>query len=81
MFNNLNLSTSGTPPSLQQSETSPGTGITTVEAASNLHLTLQTVLNLAASGKLSARIPDEMSFTYDGSQNYLIRLEGLPHKT
>ena len=45
-----------------------------------MHLSLRTVLNRAASGKLPAKIPDDIPFTYDGRQNYLIRLEGLPQK-
>lgn len=53
---------------------------TASEAASILHLSLRTVLNRAASGKLPSKIPDDIPFTYDGRQNYLIRLEGLPQK-
>ena len=79
MSNYLNPST-GAPPLPQQLENAPETWITVSEAAAVLHLTLRTVLNRAASGKLPARIPDDMPFTYDGKQNYLIRLEGLPQK-
>ena len=81
MLNNLNPSTSGASPSPQQLETAPETWITTSEVAAILHLTLRTVLSHAASGKLPAKIPDDIPFTYDGKQNYLIRLEGLPQKT
>ena len=59
---------------------SPETWITAAEAASILHLKLKTVLNRASSGKLPAKIPDDIPFTYDGRQNYLIRLEALPQK-
>lgn len=74
MSNNLNHSKSGVSPSF------PETWITAAEAATILHLTLRTVLSRAASGKLPARIPDDMPFTHDGKQNYLIRLESLPQK-
>lgn len=80
MSNDLTPSTSGSSPSPQQSQTAPEIWITAAEAASVLHLSLRTVLSRAASGKLPARIPDDMPFTYDGKQNYLIRLEGLPQK-
>lgn len=79
MSNNLNSST-GAPPSPRQLENAPETWITASEAAAVLHLTLRTVLNRAASGRLPARIPADMPFTYDGKQNYRIRLEGLTQK-
>ena len=44
------------------------------------HLSLRTVLNRTASGKLPTKMPDDIPFTYDGRQNYLICLEGLPQK-
>lgn len=58
----------------------PETWITAAEAASILHLSLRTILNRASSGKLLARIPEDIPFTYDGKQNYLIHLESLPQK-
>lgn len=79
MSSNLNPST-GAPPSPQQLENAPETWITASEAAAVLHLTLRTVLNRAASGRPPARIPEDMPFTYDGKQNYRIRLEGLLQK-
>ena len=56
---------------------SPETWITAAETAAVLHLSLRTVLNQAVSGKLPARIPDDLPFTYDGKPNYLFRLEAL----
>lgn len=78
MSNNPNISISGSPPPPRQPEVDSETWITASEAASILHLSLRTVLNRAASGKLPSKIPDDIPFTYDGRQNYLIRLEGLP---
>lgn len=80
MSNSNHSSTPGALPPSQQTSASTETWITAAEAASILHLTPRTVLNRAASGKLPARIPEDMPFTYDGRQNYLIRLEGLPQK-
>ena len=80
MSNNPNISISGSPPPPRQPEVDSETWITASEAASILHLSLRTVLNRAASGKLPSKIPDDIPFTYDGRQNYLIRLEGLPQK-
>ncbi len=56
------------------------TWISAAETAFLLHLTTRTVLNRAASGKLPAKIPDDVPFTTDGKQNYFIRLESLPQK-
>lgn len=56
---------------------SPETWITAAEAAATLHLSLRTVISRAASGKLPAKIPDDLPFTYDGKPNYLFRLEAL----
>ena len=56
---------------------SPETWITAAETAATLHLSLRTVLNRAASGKLPARIPNDLPFTYDGKTSYLFRLEAL----
>ena len=64
------------PPQAPQS--SPETWITAAEAAAALHLSLRTVLSRAASGKLPAKIPNDIPFTYDGKPNYLFRLEALP---
>ena len=80
MSNSNHSSTPGALPPSQQTAASTETWITAAEAASILHLTLHTVLNRAASGKLPVRIPEDMPFTYDSRQNYLIRLEGLPQK-
>ena len=80
MSSNLNPSPSGALPSPQQLETAPETRITTPEEAAILHITPQTTLSRAASGKLPAKIPDDMPFTYDEKQNYLIHLEGQPQK-
>ena len=80
MSSNLNPSPSGALPSPQQLETAPETRITTPEEAAILHITPQTALSRAASGKLPAKIPDDMPFTYDEKQNYLIHLEGQPQK-
>ena len=72
MSNSNHSSTPGALPPSQQTSASTETWITAAEAASILHLTPRTVLNRAASGKLPARIPEDMPFTYDGRQNYLI---------
>ena len=77
---NLNTSASRASPSPHPLETAPETWNTAAEAASVLHLSLRTILNHPASGKLPAKIPDDIPFTYDGRQNYLIHLEGLPQK-
>lgn len=50
---------------------SPETWITAAETAAVLHLSLRTVLSRAASGKLPARIPDELTFTYDGKRRIM----------
>lgn len=70
MSNNPNISISGSPPPPRQPEVDSETWITASEAASILHLSLRTVLNRAASGKLPSKIPDDIPFTYDGRQNY-----------
>jgi len=65
------------------SQAPPGektTWINAAEAASVLHLSLRTVVNRAAAGKLDAKASEEIPFTSDGKQNYLIRLESLPQK-
>lgn len=61
----------------QAPPSSPETWITAAEAAAALHLSLRTVLGRAASGKLPAKIPNDIPFTYDGKPNYLFRLEAL----
>lgn len=61
----------------QAPPSSPETWITAAEAAAALHLSLRTVLSRAASGKLPAKIPNDIPFTYDGKPNYLFRLEAL----
>ena len=50
----------------QAPPSSPETWITAAEAAAALHLSLRTVLSRAASGKLPAKIPNDIPFTYDG---------------
>lgn len=57
----------------------PVTWISTAETASLLHLSKTTVLNRAEAGKLPEIIPEDVPLTADGDQNYLIRLEVLPH--
>ena len=59
MSNNPNISISGSPPPPRQPEVDSETWITASEAASILHLSLRTVLNRAASGKLPSKIPDD----------------------
>lgn len=56
----------------------PETWITAAQAASILHLSVQTVLSRAQKGHLQARIPDDLPLTQDGKPNFLIRLESLP---
>lgn len=56
------------------------TWISAAETAQLLHLSLQTVLSRAVSGKLTAKVSEAAPFTCDGKQNYLFRLEDLPQK-
>ena len=83
MSNNVNHQNHATVRNLSESPphaevNAPVTWISAAETASLLHLTTRTVLNRAAAGKLSAIVPDDIPFTADGNQNYLIRLESLP---
>ena len=56
------------------------TWISSAETASLLHLTVRTVLERTASGKLPSKISEDSPFTIDGKQNYLINLQSLPQK-
>jgi len=85
MSNNMNPQNHATNRNLSESPphaeaNTPVTWISAAETASLLHLTTRTVLNRAAAGKLPAIVPDDIPFTADGNQNYLIRLESLPQK-
>ena len=68
MSNSNHSSTPGALSSFRQTSASTETWISPAEAAAILHLTLHTVLSRVASGKLLARIPADMPFTYDGRQ-------------
>ena len=43
-----------------------------------MDLSLNTVIKRAKSGKIPAKISEEIPFLNDGTENYLIRLEALP---
>ena len=73
----LSATRAQSPPTAEEKH--PATWISAAETASLLHLSKTTVLNRAEAGKLPAIIPEDIPLTADGDQNYLIRLEALPH--
>ena len=62
------------------SKASSSTWISVAEAAALLKVQPATVIRRVVRGTIKGKISDELPFTYDGKQNYLIQLECLPQK-
>lgn len=58
----------------------PSTWISIADTALLLKVRPSTVIRRIEKGSLPARIPSDTPFTYDGKQNYEIRLESLPQR-
>ncbi len=56
------------------------TWISVADAAILLKVKPSTVLRRIEKGTLLARCPDDMPFTYDGKENYEVRLDALPQR-
>lgn len=56
------------------------TWISIADAAILLKVKPATVLRRIEKGSIPARRPDDMPFTYDGKENYEIRLDALPQR-
>ena len=59
-------------------EPSQSTWISVADAAICLKISPDTVIRRIKKGLLPARRPPEMPFTFDGKENYEVRLEALP---
>ncbi len=59
---------------------STGTWISVADAAILLKVKPATVLHRIEKGMIPARRPNDMPFTYDGKENYEIRLDALPQR-
>lgn len=57
-----------------------GTWISIADAALLLKVKPSTVIRRIQKGTLPARRPDDMPFTYDGKDNYEVRLDALPQR-
>ena len=56
------------------------TWISVADTAILMKVRPATIIRRVENGKLPARTPDAMPFTYDGKPNYEIRLDGLPQR-
>ena len=59
-------------------ESSQPTWISVADAALYLKISPNTVIRRIQKGLLPARTPPDMPFTYDGKENYEVRLDALP---
>lgn len=59
---------------------SSGTWISIADAALLFKVKPSTIIRRIEKGTVAARQPDDMPFTYDGKENYEVRLDALPQR-